>query len=68
MTQPPFFTLSTCLRSPSVAVSIAPFIARLSTKPGSGTDRSMVMSKRLGLVPVRGEGVARVLRLQLHGS
>ena len=44
VTQPPFLTFSTCLRSPSVAVSIAPFIARLSTNPGSGTDRSMVMS------------------------
>jgi hypothetical protein len=41
---PPFLTLRTCFRSPSVAVSIAPFIARLSTNPGSGTDRSMLMS------------------------
>ena len=44
VTQPPFLTFSTCLRSPSVAVSIAPFIARLSTNPGRGTDRSMVIS------------------------
>lgn len=42
----PFFTFSTCLRKPSVADSIAPFIARLSTKPGNGTDRSTVMSNR----------------------
>ena len=48
----PFFTFSTCLRSPSVAVSIAPFIARLSTKPGSGTDRSTRdVEPDLGLVP-----------------
>jgi hypothetical protein len=39
-----FLTFSTCLRSPSVAVSIAPFITRLRTNPGSGTDGSIVMS------------------------
>ena len=42
--QPPFFTFSTCLRSPSVAVSVPPFMARLRTNPGMGMDRSMVMS------------------------
>lgn len=40
----PFLTLMTCLRSPSVADSRPPFMARLSTNPGMGTDGSMVMS------------------------
>ena len=44
ITQLPFLTFNTCLRSPSVAVSIAPFITRLRMNPGIGTDRSMVMS------------------------
>ncbi|CAN5140773.1 hypothetical protein BH11ACT6_BH11ACT6_34270 [soil metagenome] len=40
----PFFTFSTCLRKPSVAVSIPPFMVRLMTNPGSGTERSIDMS------------------------
>ena len=42
--QPPFLTFITCLRSPSVAVSIPPFIARFNTKPGIGTAGSTVIS------------------------
>jgi hypothetical protein len=41
---PPFLSFRTCLRRPSVAVSTPPFIARLSTNPGIGIDRSMVMA------------------------
>ena len=39
-----FLTFSTCLRSPSVAVSMPPFNVRLSRKPGIGIDRSIFMS------------------------
>ena len=42
----PFLTLSTCLRRPSVAVSMAPLSVRLSRKPGIGTDGSTLRSNR----------------------
>jgi NAD(P)-dependent dehydrogenase (short-subunit alcohol dehydrogenase family) len=43
---PPFLTLSTRLRRPSVAVSIRPLAPLLITNPGRGTEGSTVSSKR----------------------
>ena len=40
----PFLTFKTCLRNPSVAVSMPPFSVRLRRNPGSGTERSIAMS------------------------
>ena len=57
VTQPPFLTFSTCSRSPSVAASTPPFIARLSMNPGSGTDRSTVMSNRTFVLSPSGVSV-----------
>lgn len=54
---PPFLTFSTCLRNPSVAVSMPPLRVRLTMKPGSGTDRSIAMSKRTFVLSPSGVSV-----------
>jgi len=53
----PLMTLWTCLRRPSVAVSMPPFIVRLRMKPGIGTDRSIAMSNFTRVLPPSGVSV-----------